>query len=238
MIPKINMLNPSLEPDSLRQDFSQNGRVRVMDILTPEYAEQAARWLETRIPWQVVFRRGKESATMTQQEFQQLTDQQRSELLANIINQAGERFQYLYGYYNLADAYKELQDPSAFLFKLTEFIASEYFRDFVRTVSGVQEISGINAQATRYVSGQFLTRHDDAEDPVRKVAYVLGLTRAWRPEWGGILQVLDETGNLVDSYVPRFNSLVLFKVPMWHCVSYVAPFAQAPRHSITGWFTT
>ncbi len=59
----------------------------------------------------------------------------------------------------------------------------------------------------------------------------------------GLSYVLDfdmerEGDNIVESYVPRFNSMVMFKVPLMHCVSYVAPFAQAPRHSLTGWFTT
>jgi Rps23 Pro-64 3,4-dihydroxylase Tpa1-like proline 4-hydroxylase len=34
---------------------------------------------------------------------------------------------------------------------------------------------------------------------------------------------------------PRFNALHLFKVPQRHSVSLVAPFAGAPRLSITGW---
>jgi Rps23 Pro-64 3,4-dihydroxylase Tpa1-like proline 4-hydroxylase len=35
--------------------------------------------------------------------------------------------------------------------------------------------------------------------------------------------------------VPAYNSLVLFKVPVWHSVTFVTPFAGEVRYSITGW---
>jgi Rps23 Pro-64 3,4-dihydroxylase Tpa1-like proline 4-hydroxylase len=44
---------------------------------------------------------------------------------------------------------------------------------------------------------------------------------------------IDGNGN---SYIPAFNALTLFRVPQWHSVSYVTPFAMGPRFSVTGWF--
>ena len=38
--------------------------------------------------------------------------------------------------------------------------------------------------------------------------------------------------------MPRYNTLSLFKVPAPHVVSLVAPWAQAPRLAITGWWQT
>ena len=38
-----------------------------------------------------------------------------------------------------------------------------------------------------------------------------------------------------EAFTPAFNSLNVFKVPAQHAVSIVAPFAGAPRLSITGW---
>jgi Rps23 Pro-64 3,4-dihydroxylase Tpa1-like proline 4-hydroxylase len=58
----------------------------------------------------------------------------------------------------------------------------------------------------------------------------------WRPDWGGYLQFLDEDGDIVAGYKPRFNALNLFRVPARHNVSYVPPFAPAGRFAITGWF--
>ena len=41
---------------------------------------------------------------------------------------------------------------------------------------------------------------------------------------------------VVDTFVPLWNSLSLFRVPQPHVVSLVAPWAGSPRYSITGWF--
>lgn len=45
---------------------------------------------------------------------------------------------------------------------------------------------------------------------------------------------MDESDTVTESWVPQFNCLSLFKVPAWHCVSCVAPYATAPRLAITG----
>ena len=36
-------------------------------------------------------------------------------------------------------------------------------------------------------------------------------------------------------FVPAFNALRLFRVPVQHSVSHVWPFAPEPRLSVTGW---
>ena len=41
---------------------------------------------------------------------------------------------------------------------------------------------------------------------------------------------------MVDTFVPLWNSLSLFRVPQPHVVSLVEPWAGSPRYSITGWF--
>ena len=64
---------------------------------------------------------------------------------------------------------------------------------------------------------------------------MLNLTPMWRPEWGGVLQFLDSSGHIEEGYVPTFNALNLFRVPMPHFVSLVAPYGGL-RYSVTGWF--
>jgi SM-20-related protein len=71
----------------------------------------------------------------------------------------------------------------------------------------------------------------------RRVAYVLGLTKDWKFDWGGFLQFLDpESGRVIDSFPPAFNVLTLFRVPQWHSVSFVTPFAMGQRLSLLGWY--
>ncbi|HAV49166.1 MAG TPA: proline hydroxylase, partial [Brevundimonas sp.] len=45
-------------------------------------------------------------------------------------------------------------------------------------------------------------------------------------------------GAVTETFTPSFGTLNLFKVPQDHAVSMVAPFAGAPRYSITGWWRT
>ena len=39
----------------------------------------------------------------------------------------------------------------------------------------------------------------------RKIAFVLGLTRQWHPDWGGYLLFLDEEGDVIEGFRPRFQ---------------------------------
>jgi Rps23 Pro-64 3,4-dihydroxylase Tpa1-like proline 4-hydroxylase len=102
-------------------------------------------------------------------------------------------------------------------------------------VIGPSDVAFADAQATRYGPGDFLTAHDDAvEGKHRRAAYVFGLSRDWRAEWGGLLLFHEPEGE-VRGYVPQYNALNLFAVPQPHSVSLVAPFAPRERLSVTGW---
>ena len=48
----------------------------------------------------------------------------------------------------------------------------------------------------------------------------------------------DEVIVPANSFVPRYNTMSLFRVPADHHVTLVAPWAQDDRLSITGWFLT
>lgn len=118
-------------------------------------------------------------------------------------------------------------------------IASKDALDAVKALSNVMDIKQVDAQATRYEPGDFLTVHTDDHDArfTRRVAYVYSSCPDWKPDWGGLLQFHDKNSAITDTFVPEFNSLTLFTAPQTHSVSIIAPFAGAVRHSITGWFT-
>ena len=104
---------------------------------------------------------------------------------------------------------------------------------------GDARVRRMNAQATRYRAGHFLKLHDDfnAEEG-RLYAYVINLTREWKADWGGLLQFLDAEGRVIDTLMPRWNSLSIFRVPAPHVVSLVAPWAEGERLAVTGWMLT
>jgi Rps23 Pro-64 3,4-dihydroxylase Tpa1-like proline 4-hydroxylase len=105
-----------------------------------------------------------------------------------------------------------------------------------RKITGAPNIRVVDGQATRYLPGHFLTSHDDGIDGQDRIAaYVINLTRDWRTDWGGLLQFHNAGGDVPLALKPGFNTIHLFRVPQMHSVSYVAPFAGAPRYAITGW---
>ncbi|MDP1778054.1 MAG: 2OG-Fe(II) oxygenase family protein, partial [Brevundimonas sp.] len=116
------------------------------------------------------------------------------------------------------------------------FLNGPDFIAFVRTVTGDARIDFADAQATRYRPGHVLTGHDDtAAGKNRLYAYVLNLTRDWRPDWGGVLAFEAADGHIEEGFAPAFNALNIFAVPMRHAVTQVASFAPRDRLSITGW---
>lgn len=118
-------------------------------------------------------------------------------------------------------------------------VRSDGFLDIGRKLLGDEEICFADAQACRYGPGHFLTAHDDnVAGKHRRAAYVLNLTPQWRADWGGLLLFHDEKGRVTNGLVPAYNVLNIFKVPVAHSVSAVAPFAPARRYSITGWLRT
>ena len=125
------------------------------------------------------------------------------------------------------------------LFELHDLFNSAPFLDFARRLTGDDRIAYVDAQPTRYLPGHFLNGHTDAHDDAgRLYAYVLNLSPRWRAEWGGLLMFLDGEGAVTETFTPSFGTLNLFRVPQDHAVSMVAPFAGAPRYSITGWWRT
>lgn len=68
----------------------------------------------------------------------------------------------------------------------------------------------------------------------RVAAYVFNFTSLWDVDWGGFLHILDEQHKVIDTLEPLFNSLTVFKVPTWHCVSQVSNYAQGERFTATG----
>lgn len=89
----------------------------------------------------------------------------------------------------------------------------------------------VEAHASYFGPGCFLGTHNDAEpDGRRERAWVLHMTRDWRPEYGGLLRFADG-----ETVVPGFNLLTLFDVPLDHEVTPVADSAPAGRYALAGW---
>lgn len=231
------MLNQNLNVHALHEEFAANKRIFIKDAFTEEAAENLLNSLENEIPWQMAYMNGDVTYLVSQKELQAMTQQQLVQNQQRIIQQAKTGFQFNYGHYSVTGENLTPCSDDAFVNKVKDYMHTDAFFQFAKSVTGNDEINKFELLAARYNPGNFLLTHDDFKKTERRIAYVLNLSKDWKAEWGGLLHFLDEDGQILDTYTPTYNSLTLFSVPAPHTVSYVAPYAGRPRYSITGWLT-
>lgn len=236
------MLNPELDIDKIASDFSMKRRLLVPDILAPEAAAKLEECLRNEVPWELAYMKDGSGHTLKAEELREMTPESWRTLMAEVQSTARQGYQFLFGTYQIVTAWKEKRDMHLFVHRFFEFLNSPPMIEFVRRVTGHKDIIKADAQATRFLPGHYLRRHNDYEQKtptdIRRAAYVFNFSRDWQADWGGQLQFMDESGNVTESWLPRYNHLSLFEVPVFHSVSCIAPYATLPRLSITGWFRT
>jgi Rps23 Pro-64 3,4-dihydroxylase Tpa1-like proline 4-hydroxylase len=219
--------------------FRDRGRTRIERALEPAAADALHDCLVKEVPWKLAFNEGPQARVIAASDLRRFSSQQTASLSGAIVEGARRGFQYAYWSYPMVTARVNGDDPGLLLHPFLDWLNGAWTLETLRQVTGIDTLRKCDAQATYYQPGHFLTLHDDGAKGTerRRVGYVLNLSRDWRADWGGLLQFLaDEGRTVLDTWVPTFNSLVLFRVPVLHAVSFVAPFATQPRLAITGWF--
>ena len=213
--------------------LEQEGCLRVSDFLNSEFANQIYKCLSSEVDWGLACNINRKSKTYLKcNDIADLTE----EIRITLQSQVNQPFQFVYNTYMIVTSYLEQRDPGHFLYTILEWLNSVEAIDYFKTLIKDTNLVKINAQATRYLPGHFLTQHNDENlEEGRMYAYILGFTKDWNPDWGGLLHILDEDNNIVKTMIPEYNSLSIFKVPKNHFVSLVSPTAQKERIAITGW---
>ena len=230
-----NLVNPNIEIAPYQHEFTENGCVRIREFLTKEAADSVLEAMTKDIEWKFATTVDGKDTLFSAAEWRALGHQQQQAILQKSAIAARNGFHYAIEYYQLLSAYMEQWEPKTYLHTLAAFIRSEFFLNFTRQVTGLEEIAEADCQATRYQAGHYLTMHTDGHIDRRLVAYVMGFTPVWRPDWGGLLQFFDQNGDITSGFKPTFNTLTMFAVPRDHSVSFVAPCAGGPRLTVTGW---
>lgn len=133
---------------------------------------------------------------------------------------------------------KELPDLHP-LRLLGKFLNSDIALDPIRKITGLKIPKNRTiCFASRYMDGDFLTLHDDeGYDSMRAITFVLNMSKDWQHHWGGQTVFFeDESDSVGETYTPKFNTLMIFEVPMLHCVLPVSPYHCGSRLAISGWF--
>lgn len=235
MVDAENLIKPNVEIGPYQRVFAETGCVRVREFLLPNAANSVLEAMTKEIEWKFATLVDGKDTLFSSDEWRSLGRQKQQAILQQSALAARNGFHYAFEYYQLLTAYMEDWRPKTYLHSLAAFIRSEHFLDFGRRVTGLEEIAESDCQATRYQAGHYLTMHTDGHIGRRLVAYVMGFTPVWRPDWGGLLQFFDQDGDIAGGYMPTFNTLTLFSVPRDHAVSFVAPCAGGPRMTVTGW---
>lgn len=231
------MLHLDLTKDrqALRTEFAKDRRINIPDIWHLASAELIAETLSGETPYKSAFTAGPKVQSLWDDEMRLLPPEQQRLIQKQIYQNAANGIGFIYGTHMLGSP-QRLPTP-AVLQQAHQLVNSEAVLDFVRDISGFDNIVCASMQATRYLPGNFLTRHNDVVgEEGRLLAYVFGFTPQWHPDWGGLLQFFTAAGEPTSAIVPQMNNLVIFDVHHPHAVSFVTPFAKAHRFSLTGWF--
>ena len=230
-------LNPDLDVERFSQSLKADGRVQIENFLTQDSAEKLRKAMLHKTPWCVTFTDGERTRDYLADDYLKMPTEERHSMDRQVYQVASTKFQFFYYNYRFCFEGARNLSPGAYLNSMEEFLNSPKMLNFANKLSGRDDIVELDGQATCYRPGHFLGLHNDHDSSLGRItAYVLNLSKDWRPEFGGTLLFYDDSGRIISGFVPKFNSLNAFTVPIWHSVSMVTPISTGPRLSIAGWF--
>lgn len=221
-------LRPDINADAAARRFAASGRVLIDSFLAEDAAASLLAALTAPMPWARVFLLEGQHRAADADGTAALPG--RMDALRRAAEPAPGAFGYTYDNVPIYDLARG-RDEGHPLVPVFHFLNSAPVLSLLRRVVGRKDVGFLDAQATRFRPGDFLTRHDDdVRGKERVAAYVLGMTRTWGEHDGGSLVFYEGR----ERWPPRFNALSLFVVPTPHEVERVAPHAP-DRLSVTGW---
>ena len=236
-------LNSNLDVEKYTKMYSEGELVRIENIFPDDIALEIETMLKTSMNWRLMFAEPDDTSPdginvvrLTKDDIKKMNPQEFQARIQGVMDRATKSLGYLYNSYPMIEAYHSKWDPGHPIHTLTEFLNSAEFLEFGRRIIGVPNVTKVDAQATLYSRGDFLTRHvDHGFDNDRRAAYTFGFTKQWNSDWGGLLMLLTRKGQVTETFIPSFNVLTLFNGRNIHAVSSVSAFAGAGRLQLTGW---
>lgn len=225
------LINYNLNIYELKGEYIKINAVQINDILEESFAEALFKHAFLEKNWVL-------STGFGKNKFQKATTKQFEKANALQIKNVNNHFkndEFTYIFHRSMNNNK----PNFLEFCIRKQLNSEKFIEMINNITN-KNITRLSTMfLSKYKPNNFLSPHSDKGNG--KVAFVLNLSKFWKPQYGGILNFLDESRkNIIRSYVPGFNNLILFEVPengdKPHFVSHVAPNIKHNRYAITGWY--
>jgi Rps23 Pro-64 3,4-dihydroxylase Tpa1-like proline 4-hydroxylase len=228
-------INPELDVEALAAELAQKRRLQIPNILDSESADRIHDMLATQTPWWLAYNVRDQVQQLSPETLSQLGPGQIDRILGEIVQRAQTQYQFVYAFYPILGNYFS-PDPKPPIAEVFRFLNTPHVLQWLRRLTGREDVQWVDAQATLYQSGHFLKSHSDKDDSgARVAAYVLNFTKKWERDWGGYLQFFNDSHDIELALRPIFNAMNIFLVPTDHSVGIVSPFAHGDRLSVTGW---
>lgn len=229
-------INAQLDPVALNAELQETGRIQIPNFMEAATADYLYTLLKENRDWYITYNEGEENYESPMAEFQALDPAKKRQFMSRVLSSARQGFQFLFRQYYISRAVENGENPGHPLHAMMDFVNSESTLQWMRTLTGQEQIRRSDSYASLYAPGDFLTTHDDLHGSHDRVAaYVISMTKDWNPNWGGYLAFFDEEDNIEQAFMPSFNTLNLFLIPQKHAVQMVSPFAGTMRTSYLGW---
>lgn len=226
--------NRNLDFNQFKRDYAVDKRLHIKNIWPIDAAQSISYCLEKKTEYINAYTAGGENFESTDSKLRGLSQTEYQKFIQRLYHDASQGIGFFYGRRLIKP---EDNHTNQTLKNVARYLNSGEVLEKIRYVSGIKDIEFVSCKATRYLPGHFLTRHNDLhEKEHRRLAFVLGFSPKWHPDWGGLLQFYQNDGTPRDAWAPTFNSLNIFDVNHVHAVTHIAPFASAPRLTIAGFF--
>ena len=227
-------INDNINFSDYTETLLNKGRVQIHNFFTDTSAKKLQKLLVEHSQWYLAYNEFNNFYEIPFDKVESISSEAKTKFMDALYQRAENNFQYVFKQFIISQAI-QLNEESPINF-IDSFVNSTPFLNAMRTITNDKGINWADSIASSYAPGHFLTNHDDIHNKNdRVVAYTIGMTEDWDPNWGGNLVFFDKNNNIEEGFLPRFNTLSVFTIPQQHAVQLVAPFANKERLSLLGW---
>ena len=228
------VINQENNMQEYAQILKNKGRVQIKNFFSAETALKLKKLFDEHNQWYLAYN---EYNNFYESEYEQVAAMPadiKARFMQAFYKRAESSFQYVFKQFYISQAVK-LNESSPLNF-LHDYVNQAPFIELMRELAGEQDITWVDAFASSYEPGHFLTEHNDTHHKHKRVlAFTVGLTEDWNHNWGGSLVFFDKDKNIEEGFIPSFNTFNVFTIPQDHAVQFVSPFAKHDRVSFLGW---
>ena len=228
-----------LDTQALHQEYVETGAVIIRDLLRAEVAEAAYESLKHHVPWEFHFREFKSGRVgiIDPHNFADLSPRQVQRIVPKMATLKDNDFTFAYCRYTIPTSSAGVPESLGILTDIYRYFNSQEYLGLMAEITGDDSGREVSCWASRYDRHHHLSVHmDESPGQGRVAAHVLGLSKNWKKDWGGNFAFCNAQGKPNQVLPPKFNQLVMFKVPRLHLVTQVKPYAGASRYSLFGWY--